>query len=259
MPVGRIGWINSVFNSVTKSSAHKQSLNWISLSLTRGISCNWRALCPDSGLKIQNFRFQQKTGWPVSACHNYFDWRSGFVPKQSASVTVPAGFEVWIEHVLVLIWSWNSKQHSFNIKCKKEFFQYDFKIRKVKVPANEKNAKKFQMKNIYYCNIPTVLFRFYRVIRISIVKKWKNSESTILRKSLKVKIKDGRFVYLSLESNLVAQDWRTSLNQKMFLHRCLLLKIYSKIDCRFIWIHYWGWGLLLRSFNPYFGLFTENH
>ncbi len=125
LPIGQ--HINSVFNNVTKSSAHKQSLDWFSLSLTRGVSCNWRALCPDPCLKIQNFCFRQKTGWPVSAGHNYFDRQSGFVPKQSASVTVPAGFEVWIEHVLVLIWSWNSKQHSFNIKCKKEFFQYDFK------------------------------------------------------------------------------------------------------------------------------------
>ncbi len=135
------------------------------------------------------------------------------------------------------------------------------RIRKVKLPANEKNSKKFQIKNICYSNIqvPTVLFRFYRVIKNFHRKKWKNSDSTIIRKSLKVKMVDGIIVYLILESNLVARDWRTSLKPKMFLHRCLLLKIYSKIYCHLVLIHYWEWGSLLRSFNPDFGLFTENH
>ncbi len=47
------------------------------------------------------------------------------------------------------------------------------RIRKVKLPAKKKNAKKFQMKNIYYSNIPTVLFRFYRVIKNFDSKKMK--------------------------------------------------------------------------------------
>ncbi len=51
------------------------------------------------------------------------------------------------------------------------------RIRKVKVSTEKKNSKKFQMKNICYSNIqvPTVLFRLYRVIKNFDSKKMKEN------------------------------------------------------------------------------------